>query len=325
MRHIFIINPVSGRGRGKNLHKDILSASEKTGIPVEIYHTKGENDAEGYVREILAQREPLEQMLSPEEKDTLTFRFYACGGDGSLNEVINGAFGQPYVEVGCIPLGTGNDFIKNFPEKKDLKNWKNIENQLLGRAKDCDLIRYSGTIDGKTDTRYCANMFNIGFDSNVVDMTEKIKNLPLMPGPLAYMISVFIVLIKKKGADLEVLFEDGSGYNGKLLLFAIGNGCFCGGGIKGLAKASINDGLLDHILVYDLTRIRFMSMFTKYWKGTHLDHKKAKDLFIYKQSKSLTVIPNNGIMRLCTDGEIRDAEKVFFEIVPSSLRFSVPF
>ena len=46
-------------------------------------------------------------------------------------------------------------------------------------------------------------MFNIGFDSNVVDMTEKIKNLPLMPGPLAYMISVFIVLIKKKGADLD--------------------------------------------------------------------------------------------------------------------------
>ena len=231
------------------MHRDILSASEKTGIPVEIYHTKGKNDAERYVREVLTQRESLEQILSPEEKSAHTFRFYACGGDGSLNEVINGVAGQPYVEVACIPLGTGNDFIKNFTEKNDLKSWGNIEKQLLGKAKDCDLIRYSGIIDGKTDTRYCANMFNIGFDSNVVDMTEKIKDLPLMPGPLAYMISVFIVLIKKKGADLEVLFEDGNGYNGKLLLLAIGNGCFCGGGIKGLAKADINDGLLDNILV----------------------------------------------------------------------------
>lgn len=312
MRHIFVINPLAGkRSGGKTLNDQILRAGERQRVPVEIYETRAAGDGENFVRETCGNKAEDEQI-----------RFYACGGDGALNEVMNGSVGFPGVEVGCVPLGTGNDYVRNYGQ---LETFLDMEAQILGRAVDSDLISYRTWLDRKESRRrYCVNMFNIGFDCNVVDLTGRAKKWPLVSGSFAYLLSVAIILIKKKGANLRVCFEDGEVFDGRLLLIAIANGCFCGGGVKGVPLSLLDDGLMDVSLIRDVPRRTFVRLFPKYAKGTHLSDKKARDLFTYKKCERLFIFARGGPMRLCTDGEITDAEQVEFEIVPKGTRFSVP-
>ena len=312
MRHIFVINPKAGKEKNREkFEANILAAGKKLNKKVEIYETTAAGDGEDFVRRTSAAK-------SPDEK----IRFYACGGDGAVNEIFNGAYGFDNVEVGVIPMGTGNDFIRNFGTAEQFRD---IEAQLQGEAVECDLIRYVEYLDGTAkQPRYCANMFNIGFDCNVVDQTAKAKKWPLINGSLAYLISVFIMLIKKKGANLRVEFEDGEVFDDKLLLMAIANGCYCGGGWRSNPIAALDDGIMDIGLIRDIPRRQFPALLPKYSKGTHLDYKGIEKILIYKKSRTLTITANGENMRLCTDGEITDAEKVTFEMVPDAIRVAVP-
>ncbi len=308
MRHIFVINPKAGKEKNREkLESEILAAGKKLNKKVEIYETKSAGDGENFVR-----------YTSAAKADSERIRFYACGGDGAVNEIFNGAYGFEGVEVGCVPMGTGNDFIRNFGTAKDFRN---IEAQLLGEAVDCDLIRFAADA---AEPRYCANMFNIGFDCNVVDQTAKAKKWPLVNGSFAYLISVLIMMVKKKGANLRVEFEDGEVFDDKLLLMAIANGCYCGGGWKSNPIAALDDGIMDIGLIRDIPRRQFPALLPRYQKGTHLEYKGIEEILIYKKSKKLTITANGEPMRLCTDGEITSAVKVDFEMVPAAIRFAVP-
>lgn len=311
MRHIFVINPEAGKKGGRDkLITAIRSAGEKLGCKVEIYETKFAGDGEDFVRRTAIAADIGEKI-----------RFYACGGDGAVNEVANGAYGFD-VEVGCVPMGTGNDYIRNYG---NVKQFRDIESQLQGQAVDSDLIRYVQYLDGvKQAPRYCVNMFNIGFDCNVVDQTAKAKKWPFVKGSFAYILSVAIMLIRKKGANLKVEYEDGRIFDGKLLLIAIANGCYCGGGVKGVPLSILDDGLMDVSLIRDIPRRLFIYMFPKYSKGTHLQCEKIKSVLDYDKCKKLVISANGKPMRLCTDGEITNADKVVFEIAPKAMRFAVP-
>ena len=326
MKHVFLLNPKAGQGDSVSLEEEIKEQAELRGLvwtadqkrgvlspdehDVFIYFTKSVGDAERYVRffcriqDKLAEPEPI--------------RFYACGGDGTLNEVVNGLYGYDFAEAACVPAGTGNDYIRCYPDAGDFRD---IGAQMDGEAVKSDLIRYQVE---ENEPRYCINMFNIGLDCNVVDLTAKMKKVPFVMGSFAYYLSVLAMLIRKKGADLRIEYDDGFVYDDKLLLVAIANGIYCGGGVKGIPKAITNDGLIDVSLVKKASRIDFVKMFGEYKKGTHLEDERARKLFIYKKCRSLTVIPNGGKMKLCTDGEISMAGKTTFEIVPDAVRFSVP-
>ena len=355
-RHYFLLNPAAGQGKALGLEKKIWKAADEVGIEPVIHITKYPGEAEEYIRsvceEVFGEND---QLFSPGEEERSeganpgstpgsVLRFYACGGDGTFNEVVNGCYGfmsekdgrdkaddgnagcgrgfdRGNIEVANIPVGTGNDFIRNFDDAGDFSN---IALQLRSSARPCDLIRYSGMCDGAYTTKYSANMFNIGFDCNVVDKTDSLKKKPLLFGPMAYLAGVGIMLIRKEGADLKVEFDDGFVYDGKMLLIAIANGCFCGGGVKGIPKAVTDDGLIDVSLIKDTSRRNFVRLFPKYSKGTHLEDPRTDELIIYKKCKSLTVTPNNDEMKLCIDGEISMAGEMKFEIVPGAIRFVVP-
>lgn len=311
MQHIFIINPGAGRkGRGEKLKARIFAASAKLGIPVEVYETKCTGDGEAYVRERCSQRDKNESL-----------RFYACGGDGALSEVVNGTVGFDFAEIGCIPTGTGNDYIRNYGQ---VNEFLDIERQLQGQTIDSDIIQYSGEIDGREQTRYCINMFNIGFDCNVVDQTSRVKRWPLVSGSLAYLISIAIVLIRNRGANLKITARGDDIHDGALTLIAISNGCYCGGGIKGSPKARTNDGKLDIMLIKPVNRRTFVTFFPKYKKGIHLQEQGLAHKLDYRQCGGLSIVPKGGTMRLCVDGEIVSAEAVDFTIVPKAIRFVVP-
>lgn len=310
MRKIFILNPAAGQGGASDFAEIIKNVAATLGETVEIYFTREIKDAERYARTVC-------QGKLPEE----AVRFYACGGDGTINEVVNGCFGFPNVEIGLVPTGTGNDYVRDYNKPEAFLD---IEDQLKGKSTIVDLFRYSGFIDGKMQSRYCANMMNIGFDANVVYRVAQLKKLPLIGGSLAYMLGIFVELIAKNGTNLKLEFEDGTGYDGKMLLVAVAIGSYCGGGIKGLPLAKSNDGLLDVQVIKDATRRLFIHLLPKYVKGTHLEDKKAQKIIMYQQMKRIKITPNNGETRICVDGELEIAGPLEIEILPKSMHFIVP-
>ena len=314
MKYVFIINPNSGQAKSRD--KFLNTLKETAGalhIDYDVYYTKAPGDGQRHARELC-----MKYAAGGE-----TLRIYGCGGDGTVNEMANAACSFDNVEVGIIPMGTGNDYVRNYG---DVADFLDIESQLLGKSQYSDLIRYRAEYNGAVTEGYCANMFNIGFDCNVVDMTQTVKKWPLISGSLAYLIAIAIMFIKKKGADLRIQYEDGTVFDGRLLLSSVANGCFCGGGVKSAPQCRLDDGLMDVSVIKNVSRMAFATLFPSYAKGTHLEREMVirKELIRYTKERRLLIEANGESLRLCTDGEITTQKRVEFEMVPDAFRFIVP-
>lgn len=304
MKTVFIINPCAGKKKDVDafINKIYLVKND-----VAIYETTAVGDATRFVREYI--------------KTNGVARFIACGGDGTLNEVVNGMAEMPHCEVGVIPMGTGNDFCRNFDKEC---NFFNIQAQIEGDSEKCDLIRYTITDNGTQKSGYCINMFNIGFDCNVADMTNFVKKKTFFGGSVAYFIAILIMLIRKKGENLKIELDGETSHDGKLLLTSIANGCYCGGGIKSNPLAKIKDGLININIIKNISRLRFITLLPSYMNGTVLKKKGIEKFIKSVKCNKVILTPNNKNMRICIDGEITDAEKTEFSIVHNGLNFVVP-
>ena len=302
VRTIFIINPAAGKGSDLDkLEARINSKSAELGISAEIYYTKSVGDAERFVRETCA--------ASEEEK----LRFYACGGDGTVNEVFNGAAGFKLVEIGIIPIGTGNDFIRNFGERE----WfLDIEAQLEGDAIDLDCM--------KLGDRYAVNLVNLGFDCAVVETVANIKRKSWIPSKMAYIAGVLVEFSKMPGAKIKSLTVDGKKIEkSDLQLCAFANGGFYGGGFHCAPLAQINDGIMDICIVNRVSRIQFATMIGQYKSGTYLESKRIMKLAEYHKCRK-ACIEFEGETAFCIDGEIHRGMGLDIELVPSAFRLVLP-
>ncbi len=300
MKHYFVINPAAGRGKTHpKLQEAICDYCTENGIEYAIYITAAEGDAEAFVRRTAAAAET-------------PCRFYACGGDGTLCEVVNGAAGLSGVEVGVIPIGTGNDFVRNFTSSE---LFSQVGAQIRGVAQRVDLIRYND--------RYFINMLNTGFDCEVVRRTNQIKASPLIPAGMAYIIGVIIELIEKPGVTMTVSIDGGEAVERQLLLACIGNGAFYGGGFHCEPRASLVDGMLEVSLIKDLSRARFISIVGDYKSGKYLDREDLADLFEYVRCSRLDITfpaPHT----VSVDGELEDVEKLSISVEREGILFSIP-
>ncbi len=308
MKTVFIVNPCAGQGeKSDSLVRSIKDVLNFAQSDAEIYITKAVGDACVFVREYCTKHGAA--------------RFIACGGDGTLSEVLNGAIGFDDAEIGVIPCGTGNDFCRNFGRQYDFDN---ILYQLEGESQKCDAIRYTTELDGNVTQGYCVNMFNIGFDCNVAELTSTMKKKPFISGSLAYFVSIFVMLVKKKGADLKIKLDGVLKHNGKLLLTSLANGSFCGGGIKSNPLACVTDGKININIIKNVSRLKFISLLPYYMNGTVLNVKGIDKYLFSEKCTDITVIPNGGKMRISVDGEIIDAGNTRFEIIHNAFKFVLP-
>ena len=297
MKHHFIINPAAGKGTlVKSLSEKIRAAAEASAIEYEIYLTRAPGDAVTYVASHMADGE--------------RHRFYACGGDGTLCEVVNGAPCNERAEFALIPIGTGNDFCRNFDDRAAFFD---IERQINGETMAIDLIRYND--------RYCVNMLNIGFDCNVVERTVKLKKNPLIPSSMAYSVGVIGTLLHKMTTDMHIELSDGEIIERPLLLMSIANGQFYGGGYHSNPRATLDDGLFDVNIIEKLSRLTFISLISSYKAGTHLE--TAPQYITYRQATSLVLtFPHETLM--CVDGETEPVTSLTVSLVPAAARFVLP-
>ena len=308
MKTIFILNPEAGKGTYiKPLTEKIQRFAQQQNTDAEWYLTRGAGDATRFVKAYCEQHG--------------SARFIACGGDGTFNEVVNGVMAHPDSEAGIIPVGTGNDFCRNFPKNTAFFD---LDLQTVTDSIPCDVIRYLGVWNGQEREGYCANMFNIGFDCNVADKVLDIKKKTFFGGSMAYFVSILWNLIQKKTTELLVKTDGKEYHRGKLLLTSIANGCYCGGGIKSNPWASLTDGRINVNIIKDISRFHFVSLLPSYMKGTHLTKKGIERVIQSIHCKRLTVTPVSGEMRLCVDGEVITAGTTSFEIIPKKLRFVLP-
>lgn len=298
MKHIFIINPMSGKKDSTDYISQYLKENFSD-LNYELYNTKCVGDAMSKVKEFCETKE-----------EPLTF--YACGGDGTLNEVVNGAFGYDDVYVTVYPCGSGNDFVKVFGKENHFKNLDNIIN---GESRKIDVLKFND--------RYTINMCNLGFDASVAFNMQKFRKWPLVSGKGAYNLALVYSLIFKMKHKCKIKVDDEEVFDGKMLLTAVGNGLCCGGGYYCLPKADIEDGLMDAVFIKKLSRIRFITLVGKYKDGTYLDVPKYKKYITFKQCKKVELISEKDLV-YSLDGECGISKNITIEIVSKAINFIVP-
>jgi diacylglycerol kinase family enzyme len=166
-------------------------------------------------------------------------------------------------------------------------------------------------------------MVNIGFDCAVVKEAEKLKKIKFIPAGISYILGVVVVLFKKFGTKMKLIFDDGSVMDKEFTLTAISNGKFCGGGFMAAPKALLNDGLFDICAINKVTRRTFISLVGSYKNGTYLNNKRAMKVINYYRVPHFKMEFDTPIP-ICIDGEIKGAKNIDFSIVRNAFNFVIP-
>lgn len=266
---LFIINPIAGGGRAKNL--------------ISLIEEKMLEEKREY--EIIQTTKPKEAISIVESSSYNTL--IAVGGDGTVNEVAKGIIQRGWGVLGIIPGGTGNDMCKSLGLSMDPD--QAIKTVLNGSIKEMDI----GLANGKC----FLNISSVGFDAEVVRNTDKIKTK--IKGRTAYILGVLVTLFKYRVKDtyLEI---DNEVFNRKMLLLAVGNGQYYGGGMKILPQAKIDDGYLHLCLVKDINNLKLLFLFPSIFKGNHLKYTKYLEIYKAKTIK----IKTPGEFYLNLDGDL---------------------
>ncbi len=299
--YYFIINPAAGKG---NLQSKLIQQIRNT-LPMGSYHiycTTGVGDGERYADQIVAE-------AAAHHQDIVLF---ACGGDGTLFEVINGVKGR--VPIGVIPCGSGNDFVKNIV-LENRAQLLDISAQINGTAQPLDLIRCNDV--------YIANVCDIGFDADVAYNMTRFKRLPFVSGKLAYILSALYCLMHPMGVNLTVQIDDQPPIHKAFLFAVIANGQIYGGSFKAAPLASVNDGLIDVCLCKKITRCKLMRFIIPYQKGTYLNMESAKPIVQYEKCQRLHIQAEQPFIT-AYDGNITTETSIDIEIVPAALQLIVP-
>jgi YegS/Rv2252/BmrU family lipid kinase len=300
MIYHFILNPKSGRERKyQHLEDAIKQACKSRALSYHIYYTTCPGDATEYVASMVR--------ISQDRQ-----RFICIGGDGTINEIVNSAPCNENVEFGVIPNGSGNDFIRNFTNKK---LFESIEAQLDGDTISLDLIKCNDT--------YSVNMVNIGFDCAVAKMAAKLKKSKLLPARFSYIAGLFVVAFRRIGTKMKLIFDDGEIIDKVLTLTAIGNGQFCGGGFCAAPQAILNDEIIDLCIIDKVNLFKFLTLVKSYKAGKHLNNRRAQKVITYRRVNHFKMEFEKPIP-ICIDGEIKGAKNIEFTVVPNAFQFVIP-
>lgn len=268
-----IYNPTAGREIIKKHLAEILYKLEKAGYETSCHATEGEGDATKAAR------------LAVERKFDLVV---AAGGDGTLNEVVNGLAGQQYrPNFGIIPTGTTNDYARALQIPRDV-------------SEAVDIITAGATIPidiGKMNDRY---FINIAGGGRITELTYEVPiKLKTMLGQLAYYLKGIEMLPSLGSTDVHIEY-DGKTFEGEVMLFLVGLTNSVGGFERLAPNASLNDGMFSLLVLKKTNLADFIRIATLAIRGEHLDDPKV----IYTKAKHIKVAsPSNNNIQLNVDGE----------------------
>ncbi len=300
MRHIFIINPAAGKKDGRQRVYAMAEALKKNhDLDIECMLTKSRGHAMMLTRAIAETGENV--------------RFYACGGDGTVNEIANGIAGFPNAAMTCIPIGTGNDFLKNFGKDAE-PLFLDAENLWNGDVTPLDLIDCNG--------KYCLTIACTGIDARIAESVHKFSANPHLSGRGSYLVSVAANGIFGRIGRHWTVWLDEERLEDDFALVSMCNGRYYGGGSTPVPEARMNDGVLHTVLVKNISKLRFARLFPDYSAGNH--EKLPKDVVRFSTAKVVRIHSDNGDIVTCLDGECSHSHDVTLRLADKKLNFFGP-
>ena len=298
MKHIFIINPSAGKHNcTAELMEQANMLRSRHGLDVECILTEHPGHATQTVRTIAESGQPV--------------RFYACGGDGTLNEVANGIIGIPTAAMTCIPVGTGNDFLKNFGDMAAL--FSDPENLWDGPQFTLDAIDCNG--------RCALTIACAGFDAQVAEDVHTYGKSPLLRGQASYIASLAVNFCIRGLGHKWTVTVDGEPMPGDYAIVAVCNGRYYGGGFMPVPEAQMNDGVLNTLIIKKISRPVFLKFVGPYSKGEYF---RFPDYATCYTAREITIDAHGDDIITCLDGESFHYKKVTLRLADGKINFFGP-
>ena len=290
MKHLFIINPAAGSwDHTKQYTAAIVESCNARGLDYRVEVSKAPGECRRITREAGETGEE--------------YRVYACGGDGTLNEVASGAAGFPNLAITAYSGGSGNDFVRLFSEPAAFSD---LERLLDAKEVTFDMIRCNDD--------YALNICSVGLDARIGTDVARYKRLPLLQGFRAYVAST-VVNVVRGIAEHYVVEICGETVDAQQTMICVCNGRFYGGGFNPVPEADPTDGLLDVLLVKKVSRLQVSSIIGKYKNGRYVIRHFRTD-----SVKILCDKPT----AINLDGELRTSDVVNISVAQEKVRFFYP-
>lgn len=240
----------------------------------------------------------------------------AVGGDGTINEVVNGFFANkkqinPEASLGIISMGTGGDLVRTLKIPKSIENSATKIKTHKTRKCDLGLMKCLG-LNGEPVTRYFINIADAGFGGTLTNLSN--RSTKVFGATAAYLIALLKTLFVHETTPVEIKVDDSFSKEQIIRSVVIANGQYFGGGMWIAPKAKTDDGLFDISILGDLTRGEVLANIHKLYNGTMAEHEKVQTL----QGRKVSLNSESEIL-IETDGELPGKLPASFEIMPSVL------
>lgn len=312
MRTLFLLNPTAGKADcTRTLPQQINAAAARAGLAPEEYTIQVTNHA-GHARE-LANAAAQQARQSGEE-----LRVFTAGGDGTFNEALTGIYGYANAAVGCLPFGSGNDFLRTYGTREEFND---LDAQLAGSAVDIDLMQ--------TNLGLSATICAAGLDAQVAYGIPQFRRIPFCGGEMAYALSIVKQLCGHIGRNVTFTI-DGEELTVDCLMCAVCNGRTYGGGFYAAPEAQPDDGWLDVFIIRRVSRLTIARLLGMYKSGRHFRNgeltEQAKPYFIYRRAKCVSLRPadGRGPIVATADGECAPCDAITAQLKPLAGRVLLP-
>jgi len=298
MKHIFIINPAAGKADSTN---EIVGQLTKIrNLDYQVYITRVPKDATEYIKTVCS-----------ENPDT-EYRFYACGGDGTINEVANGVMGFKNASMTAVPVGSGNDYVKYFGGRE---KFLNLEKLVNGEEIMVDVL--------KVRDHYALNAVHFGFDTVVLKTMIAVKRKPIIGGKNAYYTGVIKGLFSGLNNRCRITADGEAMNDGNYMLCTVCNGTHVGGSFKSAPRSVIDDGYAEVCCFSVVPKLKIPALIGKYSKGTHLDDPACQKYITYKRAR-VVELDSDEVMDISVDGELLSDKHFVIENLEKALKFVIP-
>jgi diacylglycerol kinase (ATP) len=302
-KSLFVVNPIAAGGKTEGAWPDIEKELRSLGLHFDHRVTEAPGQAIDIAREGVAQGYDM---------------VVAVGGDGTINEVVNGLMEpggtQARAILGVVITGRGSDFARTIGVPSD---WGEACARLTGqRTMTVDLGLVEFESEGGRRTRYFVNVGGGGFDGEVAHRANRAPNF--MGGTIPYLSSLVTTLFAYRNKAVELTLDDQDPISMVANSVVVANCQYFGGGMRVAPDADPNDGLFDVIVIGDIDKIEFLMTVPKVYDGTHITHPQV-DTYRAKRVEVRSEEP----LLLQVEGEVCGHTPLTFEIVPAALQIRV--
>ncbi len=298
-RTVFLVNPASDGGATGKRWPELAHRAARLGLEGETLFS----ERPGHLIELAAAA-----------VDGGAALVVAVGGDGTLNEVVNGIAGRD-VELATIPIGTGMDFVRTYGIPTSFEGAVQVARDGRPRTIDAGLVRYR-TWGGDSAERWFANVGSVGMSGAVAQRANGMSKA--LGGKATFFYALTRVFLEWENTEVTVRL-DGAERRGRMHDVIVANGVWHGGGMMLAPTAQPDDGLFEVVLIGDVSKVDFLSTAPKIYKGKHVNHPKVEVL-----SSARVEVDATEHLPIEVEGEQVGTTPAAFEVVPGALRVRVP-